>query len=565
MAKGISQSVGSMSFRQRMLFFVAGLIFLSSLGSALSLYQMHRVRHSLDAINRVLVPMGRLIAQMKSDADVYRRESEKNIGVSHWSDMHWKAQAVPRWIDDLLDYEGAQINSLLKSESDWSDAKTKAAWLQWSDEISELRSQVKVESKRLSDALISRNEEQARIAYPKLSQTLDHWLRQVRWGAEEYDRTFQEVFSRTESRVADLKTGLETIVIAILFLSLLLIGFGETALRPLRELTDLARSISSRGLKKEDKNLLIAISQSKTAEIQQLTQEFHHMATSLLEWEKTVETQKSRLEMQNLKLRELSDLKDRLRQAENLASVGRLSAQVAHEVRNPLHSIGLEAEIALEMALKLENSELKHSIQSILEGVERLEKITDNYLRLSRVSSGKKVLFDVGEVLERVLATYSPIFQSSQVQIDWKFTGSDVGFFVNGDADLFEQAIGNLIRNAIQAIEGASEPKIAIRLELNNHRVLLEIRDNGAGVSTEVRDRIFTPFVTTKAQGTGLGLSFVKQVATDHAGEIKLLDSTAEYPGACFMISLPSAEERATLNADAIPPRFNRGENLDVS
>lgn len=561
MAKGITQSVRSMSFRQRLLFFVAGLISLSSLGSALSLYQMTQVRHSLDAINRVLVPMGRLIAQLKSDADVYRRESEKNMGVAHWSDTHWKAQRIPRWIDDLLDFEWAQIRSLLKSDSDWSDEKTKATWLQWSDDVTDLRSQLKSEAKLLSEALIARDEDKARAMYPSFLQTLDRWLRQVRWGTEEYDRTFQEVFSRTENRVTDLKTGLETIVIAILVLSLLLIGFGETALRPLKELTDLARAISARGLKKEDKNALMAISQSKTAEIQQLTQEFHHMATSLLEWEKTVETQKSRLEMQNLKLREMSELKDRLRQAENLASVGRLSAQVAHEVRNPLHSIGLEAEIALEMAQKFESSELKHSIQSILDGVERLEKITDNYLRLSRVSSGKKRPFDLGDVLERVLATYSPIFQASQIQVDWEFVHSDTGYAVTGDSDLFEQAIGNLIRNAIQALEGVSNPRIGIRLETKSHHVVLEVRDNGTGISNEVRDRLFTPFVTTKAQGTGLGLSFVKQVAADHGGEVKLLEPTPEYSGACFCVTIPAQSETIEAGSEVSPPPFLRGED----
>src|SRR3954471_7630553 len=129
-----------------------------------------------------------------------------------------------------------------------------------------------------------------------------------------------------------------------------------------------------------------------------------------------------------------------------------MSAQVAHEVRNPLHSIGLEAEMAAELAAQSGNPQLKQSLQSILGSVDRLEKITENYLKLSRLSAGRKTPVDLGEVLESVLATYTPTCEAQGVSVDWtREPGADL--MIHGDRDLLEQVFGNLLRNALQALE----------------------------------------------------------------------------------------------------------------
>jgi two-component system sensor kinase len=234
-------------------------------------------------------------------------------------------------------------------------------------------------------------------------------------------------------------------------------------------------------------------------------------------------------------------LEERLRIAENLAAIGRMSAQVAHEVRNPLHSIGLEAELAAEMAAKLGKPELKQSLQSILAGVDRLGKITENYLKLSRLSAGEKHEVDLGSVLESVLATYSAVFESQRIEVDWRHEGSEP-LLVRGDPDLLEQVLGNLLRNAIQALEATAEGDRRIRIAMgsdSSRRVWLRIEDSGPGVPDEIREKLFTPFVTTRAQGTGLGLSFVKKVLEDHGGEVKYVGATPR--GASFELSLPGS------------------------
>src|SRR5262249_33534079 len=161
----------------------------------------------------------------------------------------------------------------------------------------------------------------------------------------------------------------------------------------------LAREITRRGLRREDKSLLPEMSLGRSDEVGNLAREFRRMATALLEREKA----------------EL-DLQERLRRAENLAAIARMSAQVAHGVRNPLHSIGLEAEVASELAGKAGQTALKQSLQSILASVDRLEKITDNYLRLSKLSAGEKSRVDLRQLLESVLATYAPVCEAQGVR-----------------------------------------------------------------------------------------------------------------------------------------------------
>jgi nitrogen fixation/metabolism regulation signal transduction histidine kinase len=627
------------SLRQRILTFVGALIVLCLLGSTVSLYRISEVNRSLDVINRVSVPLGRLFAQMQNDGEVYQREFERSLGSSHWKDVRWRPRPVPAWIVDVLGSEMSRTNELFKNPGrGMGDEKH---WQDWADTLSKNFDDLRDQEGKLGRALEARDELESERAYSRWNSTMEAWKRQIQSGAEEYDREFRRTFSVAESRVAELQTGLELILFAVILLSLMLLWVGERALRPLAELTQLARDISRRGLKKEDKALLPQISIARSDEVSQLAREFHNMATALLEREKTVESQKHRLLEQNALLREMGELnenvlqsiesvlividleqvitqcnpvaerflempsekilgrglsefpklleffgdrqgevsvrspaakqfsdgkfygarlmplkgesgailviedlteelslQERLQQAENLAAVGRMSAQVAHEVRNPLHSIGLEAEMATELAQNLGSAPLKQSLQSILSGVDRLEKITDNYLRLSRLSGGKKTPVDLGTLLENALATYAPVCEAQGIRVDWR-RAPRANLRILGDGDLLEQVIGNLFRNATQA--GGDEIDFSLG-ETESGRVWLRIEDNGTGVPEEIRRKLFNPFVTTRAQGTGLGLSFVKKVVEDHGGEVSLIARPSGKRGACFEILLPALD-----------------------
>lgn len=664
MTPGLSLFKSASPLRRRILSFVGALVVLSLLGSTVSLFRITGVNRLLDGINRVSVPLGRLFSQLQSDAEIYRRELDRSLGASHWNDPHWSPRPVPKWIEDILDGEVGRVDELLRKDAEWvTDSGARSRWREWSKGLREGFAGIREQARSLQQALSARETAAASRIHATLIANFDAWKRELRWGATEYERAFRETFSLAQGTVEDLRTGLEIVLGVVVLLSMLLLWLGERALRPLAELTALAREITRRGLRREDKELLPAFPISRSDEVSQLGREFHNMATALLERERTVEAQKSRLQDQNRLLREIGelnsnilrsiesvlivtdlqgvvtqcnpgaarwleadahqvigtrigswprirsflpeefprvsrgfrleparvesrvfgghlmplrhetgelhgailvledltaelDLQERLRRAENLAAIGRMSAQVAHEVRNPLHSIGLEAEIAAELAGKSGDGALKQSVQSILSSVDRLEKITENYLKLSRLSAGKKAQVDPGEVLETVLATYATALEAQRVRVDWR-RESEGDLRIWADRDLLEQVLGNLLRNSLQALEGAgvAEPRIewsmGRRRVAEDGRVWLRISDNGPGISKEIRDKLFTPFVTTRAQGTGLGLSFVKKVVEEHEGAIASLSPSANgvdtgaegmLKGACFELTFPALE-----------------------
>ncbi|MGK5083302.1 ATP-binding protein [Bdellovibrionota bacterium FG-1] len=651
------QTRKKVTLRARILTFVVGLVLLSILGSTSSLYRITEVNQLLDTINRISVPLGRLFTQMQSDAEVFARELDRGLGFAHWTDPHWRPRATPRWIEDVLEDEVTRLSEMIRRESNWATPEARAHWAAWAMSVGAGLRNLRGDATLLFAALEKHDLTRAGELYPKWTAEMEEWRRQVKFGSAEYERALRQSFSLAETRVADLRMGLEIVLVVVILFSLLLLWLGERALRPLAELTHLARDITRRGLRKEDKSLLPEIPISRDDEVSQLAREFHRMATALLEREKTVEAQKNRLVENNRLLKEMGelnenilesiesvvivtdlqgritqcnpqasqwlkglpdqaeqvigtdflgwerlkgffpgghdgtkllesgkldprliedsggkifggyhvplhkregvggaiivlqdltadiDLQERLRRAENLAAVGRMSAQVAHEVRNPLHSIGLEAEMAAELASKIGHLPLKQSLQSILGAVDRLDKITENYLKLSKLSAGKKVRVDLSEVLESVLATYANTCESQGVSVDWRREGGH-SLAVYGDRDLLEQVFGNLLRNSLQALEGrgpqdGSRPCIVFAMgSAESGRLWVKVEDNGPGIPNDIRNRLFTPFMTTRAQGTGLGLSFIKQVVEDHGGEI-LAQEREPGQGACFEMTFP--------------------------
>ncbi|MFN7685085.1 MAG: sensor histidine kinase [Oligoflexia bacterium] len=562
------------SLRNRVATFVGLLLLVSLLGSSWTLVRVGGVNSILKGLAHSWLGLGRELSHLQSDSGGLKIELEKGLAYRHWADLalaslqggrvvNSRRFESPQWLFQSLDRSFEKVLAQVEAWEAAAFVKARDAYL---ERLKRLRSELK-DIELSTDALVAALDEEkwaeAQKLYPGWNRSVAAWSSSVEQVVSDWERVSREILENTQGRIDDLRGGLKLSLLSAVLLSLLLLWLAERALRPLGHLSQLARKIAQRGLDRDDKELLSQFSVHRSDEVSLLARDFHSMASALLERERVVNDQTSQLEEQNRQLREVSRLRERLREAESRAAIGRLSAQVAHEVRNPLHAIGLEAELALEKAQALGDSQLKQSLLSIIESVERLSKITENYLKFSRPSEGRAKRFDLGEALDSVLATYASECEKLKIRVDWTRSPGGAVIEVLADRDALEQALGNLMRNSIQALESLPDasrqifpPRICWALGIaESGRPWMSIQDNGPGISKQMRDKLFAPFSTTKAQGTGLGLSWVKRVIEEQGGEVQVHDRglsesqpfeeslSESRPGAGFSVILARAPE----------------------
>jgi signal transduction histidine kinase len=230
-----------------------------------------------------------------------------------------------------------------------------------------------------------------------------------------------------------------------------------------------------------------------------------------------------------------SDRKMRTARTSSLANLG---ASIAHEIRNPLNSISVHVQLLREeLAAKAETAdEVLDSVEMILEEIDRLNRIVENFLRFSRMHSPSLKPADLNEVVEKAIKLLEPEAEASGVAL--RFSKNPVES-VALDNDLFRQALHNLLLNAIQASPHGANVNVGIRRA--RHSIVVEIADQGPGVPPNERDRIFDLFYSRREGGSGLGLPIANRIVEEHQGRISISQSAAG--GACFEIHLPLAAE----------------------
>ncbi|MEL7306009.1 MAG: ATP-binding protein [Myxococcota bacterium] len=237
--------------------------------------------------------------------------------------------------------------------------------------------------------------------------------------------------------------------------------------------------------------------------------------------------------------------KTRLLAAERLAAVGRLSAQVAHEIRNPLSAIGLNAELLedeLERVLE-EPDEARALLRAIANEIERLTEVTEGYLQMTRLPQGQSQTIDLNASVRDLLSMIGPELRAHAVEVDLSFDHAPTTALV--DPGQLRQALLNVLRNAREAMPDGG--RIRIRTGFDGSDAVVEVEDEGPGIPAEVRARVFEPFYTTKKDGTGLGLSLTLQSIREQRGDVHL-DET-ERGGTRVRILLPAPESESVLEA----------------
>lgn len=250
-------------------------------------------------------------------------------------------------------------------------------------------------------------------------------------------------------------------------------------------------------------------------------------------------------------IKELQSTQKKLIESEKMASIGRLTAGLAHELNNPLNFIGGSVKPIKddlnEIRKNLNNHagtntngqfyEIDKLLENIQEGSSRASDIINNLLKISPRSIDEKNLIDVHDIVKRTCSLVQNAHSEVQLSLIIKDPVKAIGNTIE-----LNQVLLNVIKNAMDAVSGQLQGRVIVTVAEKNRKCEIVIRDNGPGIPVKNRSHIFEPFFTTKEEGkgTGLGLYITYGILKKHNGDIKL--DTTYKNGTSFIITLPTAQ-----------------------
>jgi signal transduction histidine kinase len=241
----------------------------------------------------------------------------------------------------------------------------------------------------------------------------------------------------------------------------------------------------------------------------------------------------------NLMAAALQERDRRLILTERLAAIGKMASHIAHEVKNPLSSIGLNTELVSEEAREIGDEKRRGEIlaltTSISREVDRMTSLVNHYLQFGRPPKPRKADTDLGALVAEVRDFMAPEMKSAGVRIDVCAPGEAVVAGV--DRDQIKQVMINLLKNAMEAMDDSAARSVRLELEKSADHAILTVSDTGRGMTGEERDKIFEPFYSSKKGGSGLGLPLTRQIVLDHGGSIEV--ASEKGVGTTFEIALP--------------------------
>lgn len=311
--------------------------------------------------------------------------------------------------------------------------------------------------------------------------------------------------------------------------------------RPLQRLAAAARDLGEGNV---EAHVLTSLGAS---ELNALAREFNEMV------ERLGTARRALLQESETRVR----LERRLSEAEKLATVGMVAAGLAHEIGAPLNVISGRAEMLLQQHGT--DARIARHLESIIAQIGRITRTVRSLLDYARRPERRDERVQISGVVDGTVDLLEAEFVKGQVSVAREDRADP---WVQGDADQLQQVMVNLILNALQAMDGQTEPRhISISVDvsevdpaLDSADALIEIGDSGPGLADEISGRLFTPFSTTKPTGTGLGLVVARSMIQDHGGTLTGTNRKAGQRGAVFTVRLPmTAGPVASIVASAAP------------
>ncbi|MGA0584594.1 MAG: sensor histidine kinase, partial [Castellaniella sp.] len=237
----------------------------------------------------------------------------------------------------------------------------------------------------------------------------------------------------------------------------------------------------------------------------------------------------------------LHEMQDELVQANKLSLLGQVAAGVAHEINQPVGAIRTYADNAGEFLRRGQPDRARENLATIARLTERIGGITQELRAFSRKRATAIGAVELDGALDGALMLAGPRLGRQGVRLEDRRAGRPSPR-VRADAMRLEQVFVNLLHNALEALADTARPGIRLSVERDGERVRVRIEDNGPGIDPAARERLFTPFFTTRAQGVGLGLVISRDILAEFGGTLAALDVAA---GAAFEVTLEAMEETA--------------------
>jgi len=232
-------------------------------------------------------------------------------------------------------------------------------------------------------------------------------------------------------------------------------------------------------------------------------------------------------------------------QKQRITALANLTAGVAHEIKNPLNSLQIHAQLLKKYLGRLQEGErdisgethersLK-SINIILEETTRLSDIVNEFLSAASPTPLKLSPGNVNDTIRHVVEIISPVLQEKGIELDIRLDPSDFEILLNHER--LSQAFLNILKNASEALEKRTDPRITIMTRFEGKNIAIDFIDNGCGIPEKNLEKIFEPYFTTKFSGTGLGLMLVYRIIREHSGMINVKSREGE--GTKITITIP--------------------------
>ncbi len=218
---------------------------------------------------------------------------------------------------------------------------------------------------------------------------------------------------------------------------------------------------------------------------------------------------------------DLKDYREKLVDSERMAAFTQMAQKVAHEIKNPLTPIQVSIQ-DLKRTFDAGDEDfpeiLNNSCNTVLEEVSSLAKIVKEFSEFARFPSPQLQREDLRELMQSYIGLYGIDVESGRMIVDF----ADENIIVTVDREQLKRAVHNIVKNAFEA--GGETGKVEVRTYRENEFAVIEVKDNGPGFSPMAKKNLFSPYFTTKAEGSGLGLVIVKKIISDHDGVIEISD-----------------------------------------